>query len=229
MAENFNELISENSWRRSSRTVFLFHHCPQTGVSSSHREHRTFTPAYSLHRLHLSAWRRVYLGCDCVWHLLAVNVRDAGDVTRPQLAAEPKPRGNWDSAGYLDICIEVAENWSEDESRMVWFDSKVKARSHFILALIMSNLWNSFGMPLAFRGLLHTKKTIILTSSIMILFVRSEFLQTWSVGCGKGTLSSIPQEFQSREKLIQHRLPNLTCDHINYRKCVKQRAELHSH
>lgn len=175
-----------NSFGKQLKTIFtdgfysikFFHHCLQTGISSSHREHGTFTPVYSLH---LSAQRRVYLSCDRVWHLLAVNVRDAGDVTQPQLAAEPKPWGNWDSAGYLDICIEVAENCSEDESRMVWFDSKVKARSHFTFALIMSNLWNAFGAPF---GAFFRQKNIILTSRMMILFVRSEFLQTWSIWCG---------------------------------------------
>lgn len=222
-----------NSFGKQLKTIFadgfpsikFFHHCLQTGVPSSNREHGTFTPVCSLHRLHLSAQRRVYLGCDRVWHLLAVNVRDAGDVTQLQLAAEPKPRRNWDSAGYLDICIEVADNCSEDASRMVWFDSQVKAGSHFILALIMSNPWNAFSL----LGPFADKKThhFDLNDNDFVCKVRvSANLECLVRG---GTLSSVPLEFQSREKLIQHRFPNLTCDHINNRKCVKQRAEPHSH
>lgn len=120
---------------------------------------------------------------------------------------------------------ELIGGWVKDG--LIWFKDEGALTFHLSLDNVKSLecLWNAFSLS----GPFLYKKNIILTSSIMILFVRSEFLQTWSVWCGKGTLSSVPQEFQSREKLIQHRFPNLTCDHINYRKCVKQRAELHSH
>lgn len=47
-----------------------------------------------------------------------VNVRDAGGATQPQLAAEPKPQGNWDSAGYLHSLVSamVGEDWVDDGS-----------------------------------------------------------------------------------------------------------------
>lgn len=65
-----------------------------------------------------------------------VNVRDAGGAMQPQLAVEPKPRGNWDSAGYLHLLVSaVVERWVEDDSGMMCFDLKVKLCSHFHLIL----------------------------------------------------------------------------------------------
>lgn len=49
-----------------------------------------------------------------------MNVRDAGGAMQPQLASEPTPWGNWDSAGHLHLLVSamVGENWVEDDSGM---------------------------------------------------------------------------------------------------------------
>lgn len=67
MAENFNEFI----WKTAEddlRGWFFFNKVfpPLSADRRLHREDATFTPVYSLHRLHLSAQRRVYLSCDRV-------------------------------------------------------------------------------------------------------------------------------------------------------------------